>query len=169
MNRPPIYDDRSSKTEGPAENHHVIARAVRPAPQGGLSCPSGNSPSGNPHLSGPGGAERRNGPQGLRIATPCGLAMTAGDGGWFLRAGIQQSSLACTAERHGGRSLQFFLEEEKTPQTRCESVEFRQLTCSSAGRGSRSAGPPRRRGRGEREARQRRLPLPSSCRSRSAC
>ena len=31
------------------KKEHVIARRAKPdAPQGGLSCPSGNSPSGNP-------------------------------------------------------------------------------------------------------------------------
>ena len=40
--------------------------------------------------------------------------MTAGDGGgWSLCAGMRQSSLVCAVERHGGRSLQFFLEDEK--------------------------------------------------------
>ena len=48
----------------------------------------------------------RDGYMVLEIATPCGLAMTVGDEGWFLCAGMRQSSMACTAERHGGRSLQ---------------------------------------------------------------
>ena len=45
------------------------------------------SDRGNPHLSGPTGAGRRIAPQGLRIATPCGLAMTVGDENWSLFVG----------------------------------------------------------------------------------
>ena len=39
------------------------------------------------------------------IATACGLAMTAVDGGWSLCAGSAAVVPERTAERHGGRSL----------------------------------------------------------------
>ena len=46
---------RPRQKEGPAPSSHVIARRAQPdAPQGGLSCPSGNSPSGNPLVDGSG-------------------------------------------------------------------------------------------------------------------
>ena len=41
----------------------------------------------------------------LEIATPYGLAMTVVLVTWSLFAEVRQSSMVCTAERHGGRSL----------------------------------------------------------------
>ena len=53
-------------------------------------CEEGKARRGNPHLSDPGGAGRRNAPQGVRIATGLTpLAMTVVVGGWsfyFTRA-----------------------------------------------------------------------------------
>ena len=61
------------------------------APQGGFSCPTGNSPSGNPH---PCDAQHRpvpEGPEGERIATAFGLAMTVVVGRWYGFAGMHTS------------------------------------------------------------------------------
>ena len=64
------------------------------------------------------------------------------------------------------RQRNFPAKPQKTPQTFQSLWSFFMFTYSSAGRGSRSAGPPRRRGQGVQEARLLRLPLPSSCPAR---
>ena len=54
------------------------------------------------------------------IATACGLAMTAVDGGWFLCAGRAVVVPERTAERHGGRSLHVI--PVSPPSLRAEGV-----------------------------------------------
>ena len=79
MTRPPpslTAEQPSTKPVGAIQESPADAKKPRhceeptgDAPQGGLSCPSGNSPSGNP-VDSPGCSVDHG------IATPCGLAMT---------------------------------------------------------------------------------------------
>ena len=87
----------------------------RTSPQLPRHCEEGKARRGNPHLAGPRGAGRRNSPQGLRIATAYGLAMTEVDGGWSCFAGGWWLLRACTAERPWPFPT---IESEKTPLAR---------------------------------------------------
>ena len=59
------------------------------------------------------------------IATACGLAMTAVDGGWSLCAGSAAVVQKRTAERHGGRSLHWYAKIVRIPYAEREPATSR--------------------------------------------
>ena len=65
----------------------------------------------------------------LEIATALsGLALTVVLVTWSLFAGVRQSSMACTAERHGGRSLPSEFHTPSVSQRPVERAQWCHLT-----------------------------------------